>query len=78
MARRTKIAAICAACTKTIPAGSYTGGDVSITINLLTAGKATVSAPICRACADVGGVDTGKALGILIRAGHGVLGRAKQ
>lgn len=78
MARRTKLAAACVVCAKTIPSGSYAGGSVSIVIDLMTAGKATVSAPICQACADVGAADPAKAMGILIRAGRGVLGMDKR
>ncbi|MCP5278555.1 MAG: hypothetical protein H6935_09355 [Thiobacillus sp.] len=78
MARRTKVAAACVVCAAKIPPGSHTGGDVSITINLLTAGKATIQAPICMACADVGAADPSKAMAILIRAGRGVLGLEKR
>lgn len=74
MTRRTKLAATCTVCNGRIPSGSLTGGDVSITINLRASGRATISAPICTACAAIAADAPDQALPVLRRAARGILG----
>ena len=79
MTRRTKAAMTCTVCGAPMPAGSYTGGDVTMTINLRASGRTTITAPICQACAAIAADDPADAMNILTRAARGVLGldRAK-
>ncbi len=73
MTRRTKSPTRCAVCSSLIPAGSVTGGDVSISINLRTSsGRTTLTAPICTACA-VAADDPLKVINALTIAARGVL-----
>jgi hypothetical protein len=78
MTRRTKVALTCAACASKIPPGSVTGGDISLALNLRGAGRTTITAPICAACA-TRAEHPPESLQILARAACGALGldRAK-
>jgi hypothetical protein len=73
MTRRTKSPTRCTVCAVLIPAGSVTGGDVMLSINLrTTTGRTTLSAPICTACAAAAD-DPVKVMNALTIAARGVL-----
>lgn len=73
MARKTKVALTCAACASKIPPGSFTGGDVSLVLNLRGGGRTTITAPLCSACSS-SAAHPPESMQVLTRAACGALG----
>ena len=66
----------CAVCAEFMPLGSHHGGSVSITISLEVF-QATITAPVCAACALIAKKAPVSSIEILTRAAHGVLGMGR-